>query len=177
MGNSKKVIRRAHKQGSLPQLQEQVDKMIEKKCFKELGKEEINQLSEKAHIFTYYNWVHNQRSNSTPFRMISNTSSINNCTTMSTEQLSPANVLNPMKNSLIRFFLYPVPLCGDIQGAYHTVKVDEVSSFLRLFFFYWDPPRCSKPRIFAQISQSFGDCGTAQGLEVAILKFVVAIAF
>ena len=71
--------------------------MTEKKCFKELDKEEINQLSEKAHNFTFYNWVHNLRSNSTPFPMISNTSSVNNCTTMSTEQLSPANVLNPME--------------------------------------------------------------------------------
>ena len=81
-----------------------------------------------------------------------------------------------MENSLIRFSLYAVPLCGDIQGAYHTVKVDEISSYLRLFFYFWVPPKCSQPRIFAQTSQSFGDCSAAQGLEIAILKFVVAIA-
>ena len=95
---------------------------------------------------------------------------------MSTEQMSPANVLNPQENSLIRFALYPVPLCGDIQGAYHTVEVDLMSSFLRSFFFYWDPLRCSQPRIFRQTSQNFGDGSAAQGLEVAILKFVVAAA-
>jgi hypothetical protein len=32
--------------------------------------------------------------------------------------------LNPQENSLIRFSLYSVPLCADIQGAYHTVLVD-----------------------------------------------------
>ena len=50
------------------------------------------------------------------------------------------------------------------------------SSYLRLFFYFWDLPGCSKPRIFRQTSQSFGDGGAAQGLEVAILKFVVATA-
>ena len=36
MSHSRRIIRRAHKQGSLPQLREQVEKMIGKKCFKEL---------------------------------------------------------------------------------------------------------------------------------------------
>ena len=103
MGHSRKVIRRAHKQGSLPLLQQQVDKMLEKQCFRELDKEEITQLATSAHNFTYFNWVHNPTSVSTPFRMISNTSTVSNCTTISTEQLSPANVLNPQENSLIRF--------------------------------------------------------------------------
>ena len=142
--------------------------MIDKRCFKELAGEDIIKLSGTPQHFTYFNWVHNPTSVSTPFRMISNTSAISNCTTISTEQLFPANVLNPQENSLIRFCLYPVPLCADIQGAYHTVEVDTISSFLRLFFFYWDPPRCSRPRIFRQTSQSFGDGAAAQGLEVAI---------
>ena len=120
MGHSRRVIRRAHRQGSLPLLQQQVDKMLEKECFKELSKEDITQLSSSAHNFTYYNWVHNPSSASTPFRMISNTSAVSNCTTISTEQLSPANVLNPQENSLIRFSLYSVPLCADIQG--HTIR-------------------------------------------------------
>jgi hypothetical protein len=72
--------------------------------------------------------------------------------------------------------MFPVLLCGDVAGAYHTVDVDVVSSYLGLFFYYWDLPGCSKPRIFRQTSQSFGDGGAAQGLEVVILKFVVATA-
>ena len=83
-GHSRRVIRRAHRQGSLPLLQQQVDKMLEKQCFRELSKEDITQLSSSAHNFTYFNWVHHPTSANTPFRMISNTSAVSNCTTIST---------------------------------------------------------------------------------------------
>jgi hypothetical protein len=53
-----------------------VEKMIHKNCFKELSGEEMMQLAETSHNFAYYNWVHNSSSSSTPFRMISNTSSV-----------------------------------------------------------------------------------------------------
>ena len=115
-GHAKRVIRRAHKQGSLHLLNEQVDKMVRKKCFKEMGAEEILALENTPNHCTYYNWVHNPNSNSTPFRMISNTSAVSSCTTISTEQLSPTNVLNPQENGIIRFSLFPVPLCGDVSG-------------------------------------------------------------
>ena len=95
---------------------------------------------------------------------------------MSTEQLRPTKILNPHEHGLVRFSLHHVPLCADVAGAYHTIDVDEVSSFLRLFFYFWDLPECTKPRIFRQTSQSFGDGGAAQGLEVGILKFMVLAA-
>ena len=126
--------------------------MIHKKCFKELSGEDMMRLAETSHNFTFYNWVHNSSSAITPFRMISNTSSVSSCTTISTEQLSPTNVLNPQEHGLIRFCLYAVPLCGDVAGAYHTIDVDVASSYLRLFFYFWDLPGCSKPRIFRQTS-------------------------
>ena len=40
-GHAKRVIRRAHKQGSLHLLNEQVEKMVQKECFKEMRTEEI----------------------------------------------------------------------------------------------------------------------------------------
>ena len=175
-GHAKRVVRRAHRQGSLHLLDEQVNKMITKNCFKEMSTEEILALEDTPHHFTYYNWVNNPNSSSTPFRMITNTSSVSSCTTISTEQLSPSNVLNPQENGIIRFCLYPVPLCADIAGAYHTIDVDEASSMLRLFFYFWDPPECHQPRLFRQTSQAFGDTSAAQGMEVSILKFVVVVA-
>ena len=108
--------------------------------------------------------------------MISNTSAVSSCKTISTEQLAPTNVLNAQENGIIRFCLFPVPLCGDVAGAYHTIGVDKASSLLRIFFYYWDPPECKHPRLFTQTSQSFGDTSAAQGMEVAVLKFVVAVA-
>ena len=100
-GHAKRVIRRAHKQGSLHLLNEQVEKMVRKKCFKEMRTEEILALENTPHNCTYYNRVHNPNINSTPFRMISNTSAVSSCTTISTEQLFPTNVLNPQENGKI----------------------------------------------------------------------------
>ena len=148
--------------------------MIDKKCFEEMSKDEVLTLNTVPHHFCHYNWVYNSSSTSTPFRMVSNTSNVASCTTISTEQLSPANILNPHQHGLIRFSLHRIPLCSDVAGAYHTISVDEASSFLRLFFYWWDLPQCTKARLFRQTSQSFGDGGAAQGLKVAILKFVVA---
>ena len=108
--------------------------------------------------------------------MVSNTSAVSNQTTFSNEQMAPTNVLNPQENVIVRFQLFPVPLCGDIAGAHHTIEVDEASSFLRLFFYFWDIPECTQPRIFRKVSQDFGDLPAASGLETGILKFVLPAA-
>merc|ERR1711984_16609 len=60
----------------------------------------ILQLSTTPHLFTFYNYVFNGNSQSTPYRMISNTSNIVAGTTISVEQLSPSQILNPQENSL-----------------------------------------------------------------------------
>ena len=59
MGHAKKVIKRAHRQGSL-HLLNQVEKMIKKNCFQEVSREELMKLSEISHNFCFYNWVHLQ---------------------------------------------------------------------------------------------------------------------
>ena len=174
--HARKVIRKAFKQGSLPILDEQVQKMIAKNCFQELSVEEIRELSSIPHHCVHFNWVHNSTFLSTPFWMVSNTSVVSNHTTLSTEQMAPSNVLNPQENVIVRFQLFPIPLCGDIAGAHHTIRVDTASSYLRLFFYYWDIPECTQPRIFRKTSQDFGDLPAASGLEIAILKFVVPAA-
>ena len=53
-GHAKRVIRRAHKQGSLHLLNEQVEKMVRKKCFNEMRREEILALENTPHHCTYY---------------------------------------------------------------------------------------------------------------------------
>ena len=150
--------------------------MIAKKSFLELSAKEIESLSEVPNYCVFLNWVHNSNSSSTPFRMVSNTSAVCNQTTLYTEQMAPTNVLNPQENVIVRFQLLPVPLCGDIAGAHHTIEVDETFSFLRLFFYFSDIPECSQPRIFRKVSQGFGDLPAATGVETGILKFVLAAA-
>ena len=111
-------------------LNEQVDKAIKKQMLQELSSDEVASLNSKIHHFSYYNWVENPVSASTPFRLICNTSNTHNQTTMSVEQLTPDCVLNNMEAGLIRFQLFPIPLVGDIAGAYHCVEVDQQTAFL-----------------------------------------------
>ena len=115
---AKKVIFKAKKQGNLSDLEAQINKIVDKGAFKVLNEQEILKLGEQPHLFTQYNWVFNPSSQSTPFRVITNTSAINSGTTISIEQMTPQKILNPMLNSLVCFSLYPVPLCADIASAY-----------------------------------------------------------
>ena len=99
IAHAKKVIHKARREGSLDILESQVEKMVEKGAFIQLSAEQILELAETPHLFTQYNWVGLPGSGSTPFRMITNTSSINSGTTISVDQMSPSKVLNPMTNS------------------------------------------------------------------------------
>ena len=155
--HAKKVINKARREGSLDVLESQVEKMVKKGAFVQLTGEEILELSEKPHLFTQYNWVHSPGSSSTPFRMITNTFAINSGTTVSVEQMSPSKVLNPMTNSLVRFCLYEVLLCGDIASAYHCILVDEQTALLRLFHWFHDLGALQRGRVFKQSTQTFGD--------------------
>ena len=66
MNHSKKVIRKAYKQGNLHLLDQQVEKMIHKNCFKELDESELLGLEQVPHLFTFFNWVFNSSIASTP---------------------------------------------------------------------------------------------------------------
>ena len=175
-GHSRRTVQRAVQNKSLDLLTQQVDKMVSKGIFKELSDEEIINLGHRPHNFCMFNHVFNDKSVSTPYRMISNTSAVSAGTTISVEMMTPKKVLNSQVGSLIRFRLYPIGLAGDIKSAYHTILVDLESTYLRLFFWWADLPQCKKAKIYRQLSQSFGDPGASCGLELAILKFIVTEA-
>ena len=118
--------------------EKQIKKMEDKGAFRVLNEQEILNLGELPHLFTQYNWVFNPNSESTPFRLITNTSAINSGTTISIEQMTPQKILNPMLNSLVRFSLYSVPLCADVASAYHCLLVDSQTAPLFLV------PRCGR---------------------------------
>ena len=140
--------------------------MVKKGAIVQLSGEEILEFAETPHLLPQYNWVFSP----------GNTSTINGGTTVSVEQMSPSKVLNPMTNSLVRFSLYEVPLCGDIAGAYHCILVDHQTSLLRLFMWFHDLKTLERGRVFKQQTQAFGDTSASWGLECGILKFVVAAA-
>ena len=123
--------------------------MVSKGIFKELSDEEIINLGNRPHNFCMFNHVFNDKSVSTPYRMISNTSAVSAGTTISVEMMTPKKVLNSQVGSLIRFRLHPIGLAGDIKSAYHTILVDLESTYLRLFFWWADLPQCNKHKICA----------------------------
>ena len=83
-----------------------------------------------------------------------------------------------MLNSLVCFSLYPVPLCADVASAYHCILVDSQTALLRLFLWFHDVGgRLERGKVFQQATQAFRDTVAAFGLEVAILKYVVASVF
>ena len=75
-------------------LQRMQDKMVAKGIFKELSDEEIINLGVRPHNFCMFNHVFNDKSVSTPYRMISNTSAVSAGTTISVEMMTPKKVLN-----------------------------------------------------------------------------------
>ena len=95
------------------ELEAQIEKMISKGAVQQLGEKEILELAEKPHLFTQYNWVHNPGSQSTPFRVITNTSAINSGTTVSIEHMSPTQILNPMTNALVQ---------ASVQASYAGIR-------------------------------------------------------
>ena len=66
-GHLRKVVRKTFKNGSLDLLEQQVEKMFKQGYFMELGEEEILQLATTPHLFTYFNYVYNSNSQSTPY--------------------------------------------------------------------------------------------------------------
>ena len=76
--------------------------MVSKGIFKELSDDEIINLGERPHNFCMFNHVFNDKSASTPYRMISNTSAVSAENTISLEMMSPKKVLNSQVASLIR---------------------------------------------------------------------------
>ena len=82
-----------------------------------------------------------------------------------------------MLNSLVRFSLYSVRLCADVASAYHCLLVDSQTTLLHLFFWFHDVGgKLERGKVFQQATQAFGDTSAAFGLEVAILKYIVANA-
>ena len=55
VGHLRKVVQKAHRQGTLHLLEEQVNKMIKKKAFIELNEEEMLYLAKHPHLFTFFN--------------------------------------------------------------------------------------------------------------------------
>ena len=112
--------------------------MILNKSFLELSEAENLDLANHQHLFCFYNYVLKSNSASTPYKRILNMSNISSETTISVEQLSPQQILNPQESGLVRFHLFAVQLAADVQSAYHTILVDIQYSFLRLFFWWCD---------------------------------------
>ena len=155
-------------------LKEQILENIKLGFMTELTPNEVSSLNKRTHSFCFWNYVHNEKSSSTPVRLVCNSSTIvpKSSTSISIEQKRPDKPLNNMFSALLRLRLYPIPLISDIKKAYKAIGIDPLSAYCRLLYFFKDPHTCSIPMVLARNTLDFGDAIASFSLEVANIKFV-----
>ena len=123
IGHCRKEVAKADKQGYREELDKQVKDRIDRGVLRELTEEEKINLPNKAHNFATYSVVFNPRSESTPVRLVTNTSALNNGMSISTAERYPKQSLNSILAVLWAFSILPTPSIGDLSKAYNQIKI------------------------------------------------------
>ena len=134
-GHCRKEVAKADKQGYRDELDKQVKDRIDRGVLRELTEEEKSNLPNKAHNFATYSVVFNPRSESTPVRLVTNTSALNNGMSISTAERYPKQSLNSILAVLWAFSILPTPSIGDLSKAYNQIKISERVSYLRMMVY------------------------------------------
>ena len=171
--NTISLITKAKKVGAFETLTNQVQDAVDDGVFEELSPQEEEGLKSNTHNFTFVNYVESPQSNSTKFRLVSNTSTFNGGTSVSLESEAASNSLNVMETSLIRFCLYPIPIFGDLRKAYRAIAVDEKTAMLRLLYWFRDPENMRDPVIYKRKRMDFGDRQASLALEICHSNLIV----
>ena len=170
--NARLVSKKAESEGLGGILEEEIDSRVERGILEELSEQEIKRLEVEPHNFCNYSIVKNERSLSTKYRLVSNSSTMNNGKSVSTMELVPKKSLNPLMNVLYSFLLYPVCLTADISKSYEAISTKESSNIVRLMVTVLKRDNYL-PRIYKKKTLNFGDKSSSTFLEISILKFVV----
>ena len=171
--NAMHVSRKAERDGLSDVLQKEITSRIERGVLVELSQEQINNLKNVPHNFCNYSIVANEKSLSTKFRLVSNSSTMNRGKSISTQELVPVKSLNSMMHCLYAFMVLQIPLTADISKAYEAIETTNNVGMLRLMVTTLASDNF-KPRIFIKVTLNFGDKSSATFLEISILKFVVS---
>ena len=170
--NAKRVALKAEKDGITDILEDEVRNRVKRGILTELNEEEIENLNSKPHNFCNYSIVKNERSLTTKYRLVSNSSTMNCGKSVSTQEVVPKQSLNSLTSCIFGFLFLPVALISDITKAYEAILTDERDGDLRLMATSFKSDNY-KLRVFKKNSLLFGDRSSATFLEIGILKFVV----
>ena len=86
----------------------------------------------------------------------------------------PSSNIGDSYASLINFRLYRHGYSSDISKCYLRVMVDELTSRLRLCYWYKDPENMADPVIYERTTMDFGDSIAALVIRIIQLKFLMA---
>ena len=156
-------------------LKEQIASKREIGTLKEVPKEKWEELLKETHNFCYLSMVSNENSESTGSRLIYDTLTSNKeRASFSLENKVPSSNIGDSYSSLINFRLYRHGYSSDISKCYLRVGVDELTSRLRLCYWYEDPENMKNPIIFERPTMDFGDSIAALVIRIIQLKFLMA---
>ena len=154
---------------------EQIASKIEIGTLKEVPKEKWKEILENTHNFCYLSIVSNENSETTGSRLINDTLTSNKeGASFSLENKVPSSNIGDSYASLINFRLYRHGYSSDISKCYLRVMVDELTSRLRLCYWYEDPENMVDPVIYERTTMDFGDSIAALVIRIIQLKFLMA---
>ena len=168
------LIRKLKKEGKMDGFKEQIASKREIGTLRVVPKEEWTDLK-GTHNFCYLSMVSNENSESTGSRLINDTLTSNReGASFSLENKVPSSNIGDSYSSLINFRLYRHGYSSDISKCYLRVGVDELTSRLRLCYWYEDPENMENPVIYTRTTMDFGDSIAALVIRIVQLKFLMA---
>ena len=164
--------KRLLKEGFVDEFNVEFGKMKEKGAIVELSQLEMDQWGGAVHYIPMQ-LVHNPASNTTPFRVVTNSSCPDPVTRESLNSIMAKgpNCLADQWEVLLRFRNYEVPLTSDVTKAYHSMETGLLEKHLRRII-WRDCDKDAKWRVFAYIVVSFGDRPAAVLLEICIKRTI-----
>jgi hypothetical protein len=157
------------KTNSLSAFNKEFEKMVNNGSLVELSKEEMAMWDGAVH-YVPLQAVENEGSDTTPMRVVSNSSlSDRKGLSLNSILMKGPNTLSDQWDILNRWRSYEVGMCSDVTKAYHSLRTGEVEKHLRRVVWRYGDEKSSWT-VFAFQTVSFGDKPAAALLEIAIRK-------
>ena len=167
VGFQKSVEKKLIKNGELKQYNQELHKALEKGYLVELGPEDLVEYSGPVCYVSHFP-VYKPDSQSTPIRVVSNTSLKNvNCGLSPNQCMAmPPNALSSLLSVLLRWRTYAKALCLDMSKAYQSIKTGQRERNVRRIVWRWGD-LISDWKVYAWDVMMFGDQLASLILEIA----------
>ena len=172
--NREAMIKRAgsmekslEKKGLRKAYNDEFQKFIERKVISEISKEELDSYPGPINVISHHG-VLQPRSETTPYRIVYNSSQDNGGVSLNQCLPKGPNCLTDIYGNLLKFRTYEEGLVFDISKAYHTIRTGTVEKFLRIMV--WRFSDNEEWKFYGYEVMAFGDRIAATALECAKRK-------